>query len=149
MCKEIVTSKGIKILVDDDDYEVLKDFKYHITYKGYACRSKWSPKKNIYIHREILGAKKGEQIDHINRDKLDNRKCNLRICSQSENSHNRQIMKHNSSGYKGVVWDKPNNKWKGIFTLNGKQVFCGRYVDPKEAYNAVVAKKIELGIKYF
>jgi hypothetical protein len=83
--------------------------------------------------------------DHVNGNTLDNRKSNLRICSFSDNNKNRKISKNNSTGYKGVVYDKRNKKFIAKIGLNKKQIYLGYYIDPIDAARAYNAA----AIKYF
>lgn len=78
------------------------------------------------------------QIDHIDGDGLNNTKQNLRICTQSENVMNQSIRSDNSSGYKGVWWDKQTNKWRAGIIISGKTVYLGRFdflVNAARAYD--------------
>lgn len=81
---------------------------------------------------------KGMVTDHINGNKLDNRRENLRVCTQQENSRNRKIAKHNKCGFKGVIWDDGRKKWRAQLRHGGKTINAGRY-ETKElaamAYN--------------
>lgn len=88
------------------------------------------------LHRLIMNAKDNEYVDHINFNKLDNRKCNLRICSKAENTQYQQISTRNTSGYKGVSWDKENNKWYAQIKTNGKHFNLGRFDNKHEAAKA-------------
>ncbi len=93
--------------IDDEDYENVNQYKWHLSSDGYA-----SGKKGL-LHRIILNAKKEHSIvDHINCDKLDNRKTNLRFATFSQNSQNKLKKKNCSSEYLGVSFDKHSNKWK-------------------------------------
>ena len=76
-----------------------------------------------YLHRFVLKAKKGENVDHINGNKLDNRKENLRKCTRSQNFANRKKYTNNTSGYKGV--SKHGNKWQADIQINGKSKYLG------------------------
>ncbi len=80
--------------------------------------------------------KKGFDIDHINGDGLDNRKSNLRICKHGENQYNSKMPKNNTSGYKGVYWDKRRNKWISQININGKHVYIGQFINAIDAANA-------------
>lgn len=79
------------------------------------------------------------EIDHINRDKTDNKWCNLRPCTKSQNAANVGLKKSNTSGAKGVVWDKSRNKWRVQIRINGKKTNLGRYENFEEAVE--VSKK--------
>jgi len=114
--KKVPLNKGFFSLVDDKDYEFVAQWTWHFDGK-YAFRSKrYGPRKEgksykIYLHRLITNCPPNKQIDHINRNALDNRKCNLRICTKKENNHNRDKNSNNTSGFKGVWWDKRYKKW--------------------------------------
>lgn len=77
-----------------------------------------------------------EHIDHANGVRTDNRICNLREASASQNMQNSKAKSRNTSGYKGVTWDKSKGKWQASIRHNGKSKFLGRYDDPKEAFSA-------------
>ena len=95
------------------------------------------------MHREILKCPKGLFIDHINRNGLDNRKNNLRVCSKSQNMMNTLIPKNNTSGYKGVSWSKRDKKWMAYIKIKNKFNNLG-YFNIKEqaalAYNDAAKK---------
>jgi citrate synthase len=75
-------------------------------------------------------------VDHINRNTTDNRICNLRDVTPSENQHNRKLSKANKSGYLGVCWSKEMNKWSAHICKDRKKIYLGCYEDVKEAANA-------------
>ena len=142
---KIELTKGKYALVDDEDYKELDKFNWWII-TGYAARTKWVNGKNelILMHRLIANTPKGLDTDHINGNRLDNRRKNLRICDTSENTRNRGIDKNNTSGYRGVSWHKRIRKWQSRITVYGKFIQGGYFSDIKEA-----AKKYnELSIKY-
>jgi hypothetical protein len=85
--KYIETKQGVQIKVDAEDFARLNDGPWHLA-SGYACRKNG---KAVYMHRRIMGAQKGQYIDHINGDKLDNRRSNLRFCNQSQNLANSKV----------------------------------------------------------
>lgn len=76
------------------------------------------------------------QIDHINGIKTDNRICNLREATNSQNGKNLGISKANKTGYKGVCFDKPNNKWRAYIRVNGKMINIGRFANIEDAIKA-------------
>jgi hypothetical protein len=130
-------------LVDNDDFEKLNEYFWHVVSNSHGhiyVRSGMSPNHKI-MHRLIVNAKKGEQVDHINHNTFDNRKSNLRICTHAENCQNAYKRKDNSSGYKGVNYYEGNrNKkhWVARIQINGKRVFLGCYktsIDAAKAYN--------------
>lgn len=140
-----INSKGelLGVIVNAEDYENLSQYKWHIA-KGYVSRTLFvnGRKTTEKMHRMITNAKKGEYVDHINGDKLDNRRSNLRLCSSRQNSMNRNKIVA-SSGFKGVY-----KNGKGIYmaciVANYKIIYLGTFKDPKEAAKAYDKKAIEL-----
>src|SRR3990167_419773 len=108
--KQIKLTQGKYTLVDDEEFDWLSKWSWCLHTNGYAQRGIFSKKRNInkmiLMHREIMKPRDEEWIDHINQNKLDNRKSNLRICNASTNGANQKISIKNTSGYKGVNWDK-------------------------------------------
>ena len=148
--KKIKLSQGKVALVDDKDYDILVQHGWYAhkppsskTY--YACHSVKRGKKveTIFMHRVILNAPKGKQVDHKNRNGLDNRRNNIRLCTGSENGSNVGLKANNTSGYKGVSWHKPTKKWGVKIKLNGKSIHLGHFIDKHEAariYNEAALK---------
>lgn len=91
------------------------------------------------MHRLLTNAPKGSQVDHINGDKLDNRKINLRVCTHSQNQINRGKQKNNTSGFKGVYPQKQSKKYRAKISVNGKEYHLGYFdcpIEAAKAYNA-------------
>jgi hypothetical protein len=146
--KKIPLSQGKFALVDDDDFEWLNQWKWRLDLKsGYVVRNIRVEKKipRIYMHRLILNPPKGLYTDHINHNKLDNRRDNLRVCTTSQNGANRlKQTKKSLSRFKGVTWHKRDSVWQSTIKHKGKNIFIGYFNDEITAakkYN-VVAKKI-------
>lgn len=119
--------------VDDDDYEKLKNST--INFCGEYKRKLYVESRKLgRIHRYIMNCPKGMEVDHINGDKLDNRKGNLRICTHSENEANKGIQKNNASGHKDIYWEKSTNKWNVKIKFNGK-TYKKRFGTINEAIN--------------
>jgi hypothetical protein len=120
-------------LVDDEDFERIGKNKYRLNEKGYVVRTKTKNKirAKYWLHREILGKKDGFVIDHINGDKLDNRKQNLRHCTSAQNSINRNIYAKNKTGYRGVR--KRRSKYVATIGYAGKYLYIGAFDTPIEA----------------
>ena len=114
--------------VDDDDFERLNKYKWYYGPGGYAYAYKVG-----YMHRNIIEIPEGLQIDHINRDKLDNRRSNLRVCTSSENNLNRS--------FKRYSWDKSAKRWKVYLRRDGK-IVRKSYMTEEEARS--VARKRSL-----
>jgi hypothetical protein len=118
--KIIYTSKNQKILVDDEDFEYLNQFNWYICIGGYAAVK--NTKMSTRLHRLVMDAKKGEFIDHINGDRLDNRKSNLRTVNKRQNNIN---AKQKRGKYKGVSFHKKAGKWVASITVNYKSIHLG------------------------
>lgn len=122
-------------LVDDEDYDILKGHKWYPSGR-YLVANFYDPQatgrqKQMLMHRYIVDAKSGVVLDHINGDGLDNRKVNLRICTQAENSYNRNIGSKSESGFKGVNWHR--GRWQAKIKVKGKWMYLGRYHDKIKA----------------
>lgn len=143
--KLIPLSQGKFAIVDEDNFDALSEHNWMYSH-GYAKRNfvKENGKKTtIYLHRVILGAEKGQIVDHKNGNPLDNRKTNIRICSQSENLFNKRIQSNNKSGYKGVAWNKEKKKWQAQARFCGKRYSIGYFQTKEEAakaYNNTIIK---------
>jgi hypothetical protein len=83
-------------------------------------------------------------IDHINRDRSDNRICNLRLATSSQNAHNTVLSSSNTSGYKGVSWESQTKKWRACLWFENTLMRLGRFSTPEEAYAVVSQKRNEL-----
>lgn len=102
---ELFTKKGIKILIDDEDFEKAnRGRSLFVKESGLVIISKRinGIPRHIFLHKKIMQAPKGFQVDHINGDRLDNRKSNLRVCTNSENQRNKKIRSDSKNKYKGV-----------------------------------------------
>jgi uncharacterized protein with HEPN domain len=125
------------VLVDEDDYEKVNKYKWSLSNNGYAQGS--INGKIIQLHHFVFKKpENGNVIDHINQDRLNDAKLNLREISRSENSHN-QIKNTNiesTSKYKGVCWSKNENKWKSQCVFKKKIEFLGYFESEEEAAKA-------------
>ena len=141
--KTIPLTQGQFAIVDDEDFDDISQFKWHAkrnqgTNNFYAVRKirlpdgKWTKER---MHRRILGLKRGDkrQGDHINHDTLDNRRSNIRIVTNQENSHN-QICN-------GYCWEKTRKKYRARIKINGKHKNLGRFDTTQEARAAYLAAK--------
>ena len=90
-----------------------------------------------------MNAPKGMSVDHINGNKLDNRKSNLRICTHAENLRNLKKAKNNTSGFKGVSWYSKSKKWRAVITFGGKYHHLGLFVKKQDAIDAYNQKAKE------
>ena len=145
--KLIPLTQGKFAIVDNEDYIYLSKLKWHIqkvkgliyakncVYLGGGRNNQRS--ENTFMHRLIMGASKGQQIDHINGNGLDNRKCNLRFCTQMGNNRNARCRTPKSSKFKGVcVQNRIKKPWQASITVDYKQRWLGSYATQEEAAKA-------------
>jgi hypothetical protein len=147
--KEIELTKGQIALVDDADYEVLSQFNWHVDWSSFTnsfYARRYLSNKRIYMHREILAAKPGQQVDHKNHNTLDNRRSNIRIVDATGNGKNRSTQINNRSGITGVRLLTANNKWIAYISENGVRKYLGSF----NSFAAAVAarKKAEVALGY-
>lgn len=163
--KRIELTKGKYALIDDRDLDLVSRYKWYFSggklpyahayvktsiqrdrdCKGRFLAGEKAPRRYVSMHRLILGAKLGQSVDHVNGDGLDNRRENLRLCTQAQNMRNTRLRSNNTSGYKGVSWDKHRNYWTARIKVNGHYLYLGRFTNKEEAakiYN-------EYAMKYF
>ena len=126
---------NVKIQIDQEDYDkYLKGKTLYLSNKGYAIQN------NTGIHRIIMGIvdNKDVQIDHINHDPLDNRRQNLRIVTPQQNAYNKNIYKNNGTGYTGVHFYKPTQKYMSYIKAGEKRKHLGYFEKIEDAYTAYV-----------
>lgn len=148
--KEILLTRGLVSMVDDEDYDWLSQWKWYATSKDhkhwYAARkTNKGKRRTIAMHREILKVPVGTITDHINGNGLDNRKKNLRECSIAQNGRNRPKPENNTSGYKGVFWLDNRKRWGAQIQMNNKSKRLGYFKNLEEAAHAYD----NAAIKYF
>jgi len=141
--KRIKLTKGKFALVDDEDFEYLSQWNWYVSSHNYAITT--TKKPCLYMHRIVNKTPKGILTDHINRNTLDNRKCNLRIADKRINSINKGTQSNNTSGYRGISWNKNHKKWETYIWNCGLRIQLGYYKIIKDAI--LVRKKAE--IKYY
>lgn len=137
MAKQILLTKGYSATVDDEDFEWLNQWKWfamslrngNLLYAGRAVRGEDGKQHTLLMHRFIMNPPAGAEIDHINGNGLDNRRANLRLATTAENLRNRGVFRNSKSGYKGVVYNPANGKWKVTINL-------GTFDTPEEAARA-------------
>lgn len=145
--KEIKLTQGYVALVDDEDYERLSQFSWHVNKNGntnYANRTtsrKFGRQRQIGMHMEVMN---GKGIDHIDGNGLNNQKSNLRFCTSQQNQMNQKKIKNTSSIYKGVCWNKRINKWHCQIKINGKMQYLGSHINEVDAAMAYDNRAKEL-----
>lgn len=146
MVKKIPLTQGKFALVDDEDFEWLNQFKWHVTKErncfyarstNYVTQTATNPIiKAVRMHRLILNLKKDEFADHIDGNGLNNQKNNLRKATIRQNAQNRKHGKKKTSKYPGVHWKLSIRKWVAQLKIKGKYVHAGTYFNELDAFNA-------------
>lgn len=140
---------GKHVLIDNEDYQIASLFSWHLNINGYASTSIKSMDKNVYtvpMHRLIMGlnVKDGIQVDHIDGDRGNNTRNNLRVCMKHENAKNRLKNKNNTTGFKGVHFFE--GKYVAQVYANKKRIYLGRFDSAEQAHKAYCdAAKIHYG----
>lgn len=130
--KEIPLTRGQYAIVDDADYEALSQHRWHaIKPAGTYYATRRNGAKHVYMHRAVLETT--GPVDHINGNGLDNRRDNLRPATTAQNQWNTEKQANNTSGYKGVTYDKRARKWKAYIGVNGKRLHLGYFSTAEEA----------------
>jgi hypothetical protein len=150
---QIKLTKGYVAIVDAVDADLL-EFKWYASEHGnhvYAIRGIQVNGKatSTQMHREILSRKVGLKLfssqfcDHVNSNGLDNRRCNLRVATKMQNNQNMRKSSHNTSGYKGVSYNKERNCWEAYIHMNNKKRWLGRFNTAEEAYEAYCKEAVK------
>lgn len=151
MTIEIPLTRGKVAIIDEDDFEIVSQHKWHAGTDGWNWYAQTNipreggGQRTIKMHRLLLGLTDPKiQVDHRDGDGLNNRRENIRACTASENQWNTGAQINNSSGFKGVNWDKQCRKWKAAIWVNGKRKHLGLHDTPEAAYAAYCADALEL-----
>jgi AP2 domain/HNH endonuclease len=135
--KTIPITRGKFVLVDDEDFASLSQFKWCCAgYEGYWYAMRKVNGKMIRMHRVILGASEGQWVDHKNGNGLDNQRGNLRIATPSQNSQNSRKRLVATSRFKGVCFDNRSRKWRAVIQHSGKERFLGNFDREEDAAKA-------------
>jgi len=132
--KSITLTNGMIAYVDACEYEKLSQYSWHYCSGGYAGR--YEKRTLILMHRQIMDAPDGMQVDHIHHNRLDNTRAHLRICTPAENARNRSKRGSATSRYFGVCYNKRRKKWVASIKIEGKVREVGYSCDEKEAARA-------------
>jgi len=142
MSCEIPLSRGFSALVDDEDHEWLSRFKWSVQQPNpqrqihYAVRRQTVSRGHaiwVTMHRQILRPVGGLEVDHINRNGLDNRRCNLRLATRTQNLQNAAKHRGGTSHFKGVCWSMRHHNWRATIKASGHYIHLGYFEDEIEA----------------
>lgn len=143
------TKNGYWFEIDDEDYPLVSKFNWYVIKRrkrmSYVVTHVLKDGKRTFqsLHRLVMKADKGTQLDHANRNGLDNRKLNLRFCTHSQNQANKTKYTNNTSGYKGVYWNKYHRKFEAQIRVNKIKIHLGYFNTTKQAaeiYNEAAVK---------
>jgi hypothetical protein len=135
----IPLTRGKVALVDPADVQLLGQWTWTYLAEGYAYRTEQrnNRKSAVYMHRQLLAAPGGCEVDHINGNRLDNRRANLRLVSRAQNRRNQRPGRRNQSGFLGVSrYPKNPSKWVAHIRGAGKSQYLGMYETPEAAARA-------------
>ncbi len=140
----IFTRSGLSAhaTIDAVDYTLVFEYKWSFSHYHYARSAYGRPQKWIMMHHLIMPCPKGMTVDHINGDKLDNRRSNLRVCSSNDNNLNRGKQRNNRSGYKGVYQGR--HGWRAAIRKDKRKYNLGEYATKEQAYEAYCRACMEL-----
>lgn len=147
--KLISLTRGKFTQVDDDMFDYLNKWKWYCNTHNYAVRydsGGHKTRKKIHMHRLVINAPEGIQVDHIDQDPLNNQRENLRLCTSSQNSRNCHLPKTNTSGYRGI--HKCKGKWLTNIRINGTQTYLGSFETSEDAAKAYDKKAREVDGKF-
>jgi hypothetical protein len=133
--------RKLDVMVDDDDYEFLSQFSWQVD--KHNSVNFHNKNGSTLMHRIIMKAKPHQEIDHIDGNRLNNQKSNLRFATSSQNKINRGSRCDCKSGYKGVSWHNQRNKWTARIMVNKKYLSLGLHddlLDAVKAYNDYAKK---------
>lgn len=129
-------------VIDEIDYELLSQWCWHLSCGGYVVHATRNPRILWRMHRVIMDVTDPTiQVDHKNFNRSDNRRSNLCIATNAQNSQNRRPQRNNKSGYRGVRFAR--GRWEAHARLNGKFYYLGRYNTPEDASEVAAAFRAE------
>jgi len=129
-----------RVKIDLEDIGKVSVFKWHMSARGYI---QTNSQNKLKLHRLINSTPEGLFTDHINGDKLDNRKCNLRTATRSQNGMNRCLHSNNTSGVTGVYLEKNTGLWRVSIKVNSELIIIGRFSVKADAIKARRAAEME------
>lgn len=144
--KHVPLYDGGQALVDLKDYFLACSFKWYRQHGRYTSYARANGKmKNgikgppIYLHRVIMAAKKGTEVDHKNGNGLDCRRSNMKVTTRRGNAYNSKVPKNSTTGIKGVTWSKHAGKYMAKIKIQGHQTYLGYFTNPNKAKKVISA----------
>ena len=141
----LTLTKGYEATIDACDIHLVSGYNWTalvVPHTVYAYRAEKScddkKRRTVYMHRVIMGAAEGTEVDHADCKGTNNRRSNLRIATRLENCYNRRAQKNNASGFKGVSWSESGGVWMAFISANLKQLYLGSFDTPESAHAAYV-----------
>lgn len=140
---KVWTNSGVEFVVDTSDLDVILNYGWYTHPDGYIRG--FENGAHFLLHRKLMNAKDDEFVDHRNGITLDNRRCNLRICTNEQNAQNAKLQVNNTVGFKGVTIKRRKNGklvYCASIGFNGKRIYLGEFYNIEEAINArIIAEK--------
>lgn len=152
--KTITLTQGFVALVNNADFKYLNQWKWHADrnhHSVYALRNiRVGPgkRKRVGMHTQLMGTPPGKEVDHRNGNGLDNRRRNLRVCAHAHNSQNVRKPIDNSSGFKGVSWNRRSESWRAYIKTRRRQLHLGYFSNPRTAAKAYNEAAVRLFGKF-
>jgi hypothetical protein len=145
----IPLTRGKVAIIDAADFDLVGQHKWcaipsRSTWYAMRAIRRTGPGRLVSMHQVLYPAPPGMKIDHIDGDGLNNRRANLRHCTNQENCRNQGLARNNRSGFKGVSWHSYYGKWLATIRDGGRWIYLGRFTDPVEAAHAYEAEAREL-----
>jgi hypothetical protein len=141
----LIPACGGIVVVDEGDYALVVPFAWRINDSGYAVADMPTPSgwRSVRMHRYILALTENDEVevDHLDGNKRDNRRANLRVCTHAENMKNVRVHRDTLSGLKGA--HKSGDQWESRIMVDGKRMFLGIFETPEDAHNAYVAASLK------
>jgi len=125
--------------VSDEDYDYLSQLQWYLNDRGYACTTIYGMSirmADVVLIRMGIVKPENMELDHRDRDKLNNQRDNFRIVTRSQNCHNSGLKSNNTSGVKGVYYENQKQKWRAVISINGSRIHLGLFDQFEDAVAA-------------
>lgn len=134
-------TKGYTATIDAADVDYVSQWNWTASVTGhtvYACRtlSVDNKKNRVWLHRDLMRAEPGQIVDHADCNGLNNTRANLRFATEQQSAVNKRLLRRNTSGFKGVSWNRDCSRWQAHICIDGKSRYLGLYPTPEQAHAA-------------